>query len=168
MKTVTQFITIFVLTLFAVSTVYADRALRPPATHEVVSRNNAFTVVSDPEKGTWVLDNATKQKRWSMAGWYRRIFVSNDGNYVVTGYNGINLIPLSYTDNLVLFTFWERGKEIRKVTLKEIVPDKSILLRTASHYLWGTISGINDKGELLIKRRDGKIFLFDVSTGIRK
>lgn len=167
MKTALHLI-LFVSAIFATSAVHADTPLRPPAIHKVSSHNHAFTVISSPEKGTWVLNNATNQKLWSMTDWYRWIFVSNDGDYLVTGYNGLNLIPSSYTDDLVLFTFWKRGKEIRKVTLKEIVPDKSILLRTASHYLWGTIIGINDKNELLVKRIDEKIFLFDVSTGIRK
>jgi len=168
MKTVAQSIIIFVLAIFAAKVVYADTPLPPPATHKAVSHNQAFTVVSSPKKGTWVLHNATNRKLWSMVGWYRLIFVSNDGDYVVTGYDGLNLIPLDCNDDLVLFTFWKRGKEIRKVTLKEIVPNKSILLHTASHYLWGGIGGINNKGELLVKRRDGKIFLFDVSTGIQR
>lgn len=165
MKTVTQSIIIFVLTILAVNAVHADRYI-PPTMRKTVSHNNAFTVVSSLTKETWVLNNTTKQKIWSMAGWYPQIFVSNDGDYVVTDHYEKNHIPVRY--NLVLFTFWKRGREIRKVTLKEIVPDKSILLRTVSHYHWGTIDGINDKGELLVKRRDGKIFLFDVSAGIRK
>lgn len=103
-----------------------------------------------------------------MSGWFRWLFVSNDGNHAVTGYAGMNLIPVNYTDDLVLLTFWEKGKKIRKVTLKEIVPSKSILTRTVSHYHWGTIDGINDKGSLVVNRSDGKILLFDVTTGIQQ
>ena len=103
-----------------------------------------------------------------MSGWFRWLFVSNDGIHVVTGYDGMNLIPTDYTDDLVLFTFWGKGRRIRSVTLKEVVPRKSILTRTVSHYHWGSIEGINDKGLLVVVRADGKKLYFDVKTGLQQ
>lgn len=161
-------VALLALTIVAAVAVRADEPLPPPSTHEAVSQNSAFIAISSPTNGTRVLNNATKQELWSTAGWFRWLFVSNDGNHVVTGYDGMNLIPLNFTDDLVLLTFWKKGKEMRKVTLKEIVPSKSILTRTVSHYHWGTIDGINDRGSLVVKRSDGKTLLFDVTTGAQR
>jgi hypothetical protein len=106
----------FALTLIA-PIAAADQPLPPPSTHEVSSSNKAIVVVSSPDQGTRVLDRTTRKELWSMPGWYRWLFVSNDGRYVVTGYDGMNLIPVDCADDLVLFTLWHRGKAIRKITL---------------------------------------------------
>jgi hypothetical protein len=83
----------------------------------------------------------------------------------VTGYEGMNLIPLDCTDDLVLFTLWNRGSMLRTVTLKDIIPDPFSLVRTVAHYQWGHIGVINDQGELVVDRGDGKALYFDFSTG---
>lgn len=168
MKNIRPTIVIFALAMFAVVAAQADTPLPTPSAHEAISKNSAFVAISSPTNGTRVLNKATKQELWSMAGWFRWLFVSNDGNHVVTGYDGMNLIPIDYTDDLVLLTFWDKGREIRKVTLKEIVPSKAILTRTVSHYHWGTIVEINESGSLAVNRSDGKTLLFDVTTGIQQ
>jgi hypothetical protein len=108
------------------------------------------------------------EEQWSLPNWYRWIFVSNDGNYLVTGYDGMNLIPTAYADDLVILTFWNKGKEMRKVTLEEIAPQRSMLERTISHYYWGDIEGINENKKLIINRSDGKTLIYDVTTGLKE
>ena len=103
-----------------------------------------------------------------MPGWFRWLLVSNDGTHVVTGYDGLNLIPINYAEDTVMFTFWAKGKEIRRVRLKEIIPSKSVLTRTMSHYEWGTIERIDEKNRLVVRRADGKALFFDVATGIQQ
>jgi hypothetical protein len=65
----------------------------------------------------------------------------------------------------VLFSFWREGTRIRDVTIRDFAPDHRIFQRTASHYEWGTIEGIDPRGRLKVNRADGKTFLFDVTTG---
>jgi len=165
MKRAFLIIAIQALVLLGGIAAQADEPLPPPSTHSVVSQNSAFVAISDPEKGTRVLDNATRRELWSMPGWFRWLFVADDGVHVVTGYDGMNLIPPDAADDLVLLTFWENGKAIRRVPLKEIVSSRSILTRTVSHYHWGTIEGINAAGFLVVNRSDGRRLLFDVTTG---
>jgi len=163
-----QGLTFFVALVLVPSVAMADAPPSLPATHEISSANQAIQVISSPDEGTHILERVSQQELWSMPGWFRSLFVSNDGDYLVLGYDGISLIPQDYTDDLVLLTFLHRGKVLRKVTLKDIVPDPSILLRTVSHYQWGWIEGINSNGEFVVHRVDGTVFSFDLSTGLSK
>ncbi len=146
----------------------ADEPLPPPQRHQVRSPNGAILAISDPRTGTTILEAASGKELWSMAGWYRWLFVSNDGRHVATGYNGMNLIPQDFKPELVLITFWQDGKKLREVFVQEIVPNKSTLERTVSHYHWGTIEGLNNKDELLVTRADGRKFRFQMATGAQR
>jgi len=103
-----------------------------------------------------------------MSGWHRWLFVSNDGQHVATGYEGLNLIPLDYSPDMVLITFWEQGKKLRSVSLKDVVPNKAVLERTVSHYHWGTIDGVNERNQLVVTRADGVKVRFEMSTGAKQ
>jgi len=77
----------------------------------------------------------------------------------------MNLIPRDYDKHMVLISFWREGKKIRDVTLEEIAPNKSILKKTVSHFHWGGIEEIDEKGRLVVKRADEKVILYDLDTG---
>jgi len=102
---------------------------------------------------------------WKVPDWFRSMFVSNDGKHLAVGYDGLNLVPLSYVDSMELISFWDQGRKIKSVTLSEIVPDRTVLERTMSHYAWGDIEGVNDKDQLVVRRVDGQIFRFSMATG---
>jgi hypothetical protein len=93
------------------------------------------------------------------------MFVADDGKHLVTEHDGLNLIPVDFTDDLALLTFWCEGKKIREVTVRDLFPDHKGLVRTASHYAWRLTIDLNAKGRLRISLIDGKILFFDVSTG---
>ena len=143
----------------------ADAPLPPPLLHRVTSPNGQFAVVSDPTAGTRVIETASGKHLWSVPGWFRSVYVSNDGRHVATGYGGLNLIPLDAEDSLEMISFWGSGRKLRAVPLRTIVPDRSILKRTASHYAWGTITGINEGNQLVVTRIDGREFRFSMATG---
>lgn len=153
------------ITLAVCAPARADTPLPPPRKHIVKSADGAVRAVSDPQAGTQIEAVPGGRILWHLPGWYRSLFVANDGKHLVTGYDGLNLIPTQPSDNLVLITFWREGRKIKEVTLKEIVPDRRILKRTVSHYLWGHIEGIDAKGRLRVKRADDTIFYFDVASG---
>lgn len=138
----------------------------PPATKTTVaSPNGDIRAVSDPKTGTEIQDVKQHKVLWRLPNWYRSMFVANDGKHLVTEYVGLNLIPLNFKDDLVLITFWHEGKKMRQVTVGNLFPNHSILLRTASHYAWGHVDGIDGVGRLKVRRIDGKQFLYDVATG---
>ncbi|MDH5427419.1 MAG: hypothetical protein OEZ57_00155 [Nitrospirota bacterium] len=150
------------------SGVLADSPPSLPATNEIRSPNQTIMVTSSLDKGTQIVDSVSKQELRSRPDWFRSLFVSNDGDYLVTGSEGMNLSPLDYTDDRISLTFWKRGSTLRTVTLKETIPDPSILICTGFHYQWGHIGGINEHGELVVDRADAEVLYFDLSPGWRK
>jgi hypothetical protein len=151
--------------LIAVCATRADTPLPPPTTVSAMSPSGHIRAISDPKAGTRVEDVTQHKVLWSVPGWHRSLFVADDGKHLVTQYDGLNLIPTDFTDDLVLLTFWREGKKFREVTVKDFVPDHHVLEHTASHYYWGKVDGIDAQGRLKVERADGKIFFFDVSTG---
>jgi hypothetical protein len=154
-----------VVAALVVGVAKGDTPLPPPSKVTVTSPNGAIRVVSDPKTGTRVEDVKQHRVLWRLPDWHRAMFVANDGKHLVTEYDGLNLIPTDFTDDLVLLTFWREGRKIREIRVRDLFPDHSILLRTASHYAWGHIEGIDAEGRLRMQRVDGKTFLFDVTTG---
>jgi hypothetical protein len=156
---------LIVIALAVCAPARADTPLPPPRRHIVKSADGTVRAVSDPRTGTQIEAVPGGRILWHLPGWYRSLFVANDGKHLVTGYNGLNLIPREPSDSLVLITFWREGRKIKEVTLSEIVPDRRILKRTASHYFWGHIEGIDGQGPLRVKRADDTIFYFDITSG---
>jgi hypothetical protein len=143
----------------------ADSPLPPPAAFREISPSGKFAVVSDPSSGTKVIDAASGKQLWQVPGWHRSLFLSDDGEHLAIGYGGLNLVPIDASDSLEMISFWSRGRKIRSVPLRAIVPNRSILQRTVSHYAWGNIAGIDHENRLVVKRVDGEVFRFNMSTG---
>lgn len=159
-----RIVLVLALTTGLQSRACADSPLQPPHEVTVASQNRQFQIISDPVLGTKVL-GPDKKLIWKMSGWFRAPFISDDGEYCVTAYDGINLIPKAHSSDMVMLTFWKHGKILRKVSLKQIVPDKRILKETASHYYWGYGSGIDEQGKFMVVRADEKHLFFDIRTG---
>jgi len=156
---------VVVAILIAVYTAKADTALPPPTKVIVMSPSGRMRAVSEPKAGTHIEDTKRRKVLWCLPDWHRSLFVANDRKHLVTQYDGLNLIPIDFTDDLVLLTFWREGKKLRDITVRDFVPDHHILRHTASHYHWGIVHDIDPEGRLKVERADGKIFLFCVSTG---
>ena len=148
-----------------VGDIRADSPLPSPAIQRVVSPSGKFAAVSDPSTRTTTVQSSAGDPLWRVPGWFRSVHVSDDGEHLATGYGGLNLIPLNAPDSLELVTFWERGRKVNSVALGKLVPDRSILRRTTSHYEWGTISGIDSNNRLIVTRVDGRVFRFNVASG---
>ena len=146
------------------SDAFADAPLQGPKKAIFISENKQYLLRSDPRLGTQAMDQ-NKKLLWKIPGWFRLAFISNDGEYCVTIYDGLNLIPKDYREDMVLLTFWKHGKVLRKLTLKDIVSDKRILKDSVSHYYWGNTLGVDEQGKFGLERADGKRMYFDVHTG---
>jgi hypothetical protein len=148
---------------------FADAPLPPAEIKTVCSRNGFFCAVMEPDtKLTTVYRRragGVNETLWSMAGWYRVAFLSNDGEYLVTGYDGVNLLPLDYKKDEVMLSFYDRGKLIRHVRLNEMISDFSKLEKTVSHYQWGHYLGLNQDDHLTVELADKSWLLFNVKSG---
>jgi len=153
------------IVLLSIGSALADSPLPRPAIHRASSPNGKFTVISDPSAGTRLLESDSGKQLCELPGWFRSIYVSNDGEHFATGYSGLNLLPLNTDDSLELITFWRRCRKVESVPLRAIVPERSILQRTVSHYAWGNITGVDETGHLVVTRIDGRIFRFDMVSG---
>ena len=102
---------------------------------------------------------------WRMPGWFRIAALSNDGDHLVIGYGGGELIPLDFDRTFIILYFYERGELIREVPLGELIGDLASLQRTASHYFWGNFLGFDAHGHYLVATVEGRVFAFDVATG---
>lgn len=156
---------VLVAITLAVCIARGDTPLAPPGKITATSPSGRIRAISDPNAGTRVEDVKLQKVLWSLPDWHRSMFVADDGEHLITEYDGLNLIPVDFSDDLVLLTFWRQGKKIREVTVRDLFPDRQGLVRTVSHYAWRLTIDFDASGRLRVSRIDGKIWLFDVSTG---
>ena len=146
----------------------ADTPLPPPQRKEVWCGSRHYCAVMDPRlrlTTVYKVDGDTRKKLWAMPGWYRTAFLADDGEHLVIGHEGVNLLPLSVESSDILAYFLRRGEVIATVTLSDLIEDKSSLRRTASHYLWGEYLGIDEDCRFRVKTVEGRRLWFDVQTG---
>jgi len=154
------------LLCLAGANVHADEPLPPPEVLTVCSITKQFCAVSDPTKNiTRVSSQRSPKTLWSIPGWHPWLFVSDDGESVVVGYDGMNLVPenVALTEPVLFFYF--RGELVRTVALGELYRRKSQLIRTVSHYAWVSSIGYNKANQLVVELVDGKRVAFAATTG---
>ena len=155
--------------LLASTTALADAPLPLPQQHTVCSRDARVCATSDPAtRLTRVSVQAAGQDAWTIPGWHRWILVSDDGRSVITGYSGLNLVPVDVTPEQAVLTFHDRDTQVRSVTLGELYPGLSGLTRTVSHYAWTNGIAINRANQVVVTLVDGSTVAFDASTGQRQ
>jgi hypothetical protein len=144
----------------------ADSPLRPPAKFTVCSPNHAFCAVADPAAGSVsVLARGASFPVWSLKGWHRQIFLADDGDHLVIGPEGLDLLPLETRPGDPLLVFMKRTAVVRVVPVGELFARVSSLPRTASHYAWGRIAGISARGQLVVQLVNGRRLAYNVFTG---
>ena len=73
---------------------YADSPLPAPKRHTVCSSSGAVCAVSDPRTNdTRIVNHTSGKTLWSIPGWHRWLFLSDDGLFLAVGYAGMNLVP---------------------------------------------------------------------------
>lgn len=146
----------------------ADEPLRPPSPKTECSPGGVICADMDPKNGTIVYRKADGPETplWAMPGWFRVAFVADDGQHLVTGYDGQNLLARRNPDEVML-RFWADGQLLRSVRLRELLPDLGKLQRTVSHWHWGNYRGFDADGDLILKTVDGRTHHYSV-TGNRR
>jgi len=144
----------------------ADAPLPAPEKHVVCANSGRFCATSDPATNTTRVEmRGAKDPGYELPGWHRWMFVSDDGEHVVTGHDGVNLVPLHATLREPVLVFHERGKVVRTLVLGDLYADLSQLTRTVSHRAWSdTVRLQGDR--LVVKLVDGRVLAFDVRTGL--
>jgi hypothetical protein len=147
----------------------ADSPLPPPVMKAVWSPNKQFCAVMEPKPATTTIyrvgSDGKRTKQWAMPGWFRVAHLADDGEHLIVGNGGINLLPLNVTKDETMIEFYKRGKLIKSVALGELLKDQSSLKRTVSHHLWGSYLGLDDKGYYVVKTVEDRTLTFDVTTG---
>jgi hypothetical protein len=145
---------------------FADAPLASPEKHTVCSPAGSICATSDPaSRQTVVVAQHRKKTLWTLPGWHRWLFVSDDGESVIVGYAGVNLVPVDVSLNEPVFIFYHRGKRVRTVTLGELYQRKEQMRPTASHYAWTQGASLNKANQLVVTLVNGKTVAFAAKTG---
>jgi len=146
----------------------ADTPLPPPQRKEVWCASHHYCAVMDPRlrlTTVYKVDGTTRKKLWAMPGWFRVAFLADDGEHIVIGHEGINLLPVNIQENDILAYFVRKGEVVATATLSDLLERKSSLRRTASHYHWGQYLGIDEDGRFRVETVEGRKLWFDVQNG---
>jgi len=141
---------------------------------QIYSPNKRFFAFTDLVRDTTVVyeeilrgNIGKKEERWETAGCRELLAVSDDGECLVTGYRGMDLLPLGRNEDVVMLSFFRLGECVKQVRLKELVPDSSALLRSAYGCSWGAYRGLNDAGHYVVETAGGEEVAFDPKSGER-
>jgi hypothetical protein len=127
---------------------------------------NTFCAVSDPDKKiTLISAKNSKKILWSIPGWHRWLLVSNDGESIVIGYPGLNLVPYNVSLKDPVMHFYHRGKRVRSVLLGEIYRDINEMRETVSHRVWLESLSINKANQLILVLPSNKKIAYQLKTG---
>lgn len=134
------------------------------------SRNHAFFAVPGPDQKSTRVFRRTKAgpavQEWSMPTWSVMGYLSNDGNYLVSVYPGVNILAVDYKPDDVMLAIRNRGKPVRDVHLNELIRDfRSLGPRSESGFPWGEYEGFIGLHRFVVSTVEHRRIVFDVETG---
>lgn len=143
-----------------------------PKIKQVWSRNKEFVADVNFDVKTTKISRVKWQGNigrstlvWSMEGAFSAAWLADDGDHLVVGYEGGNLVPPNYDKDQVMLSFFRRGKIINQVRLSQLIADFSGLEKAGPNYRWVRYSGLNTCGHLVLETVEGRELLFDITTG---
>jgi len=113
-----------------------------------------------------IISKSSKKVLWIIPGWHRWLFVSDNGESVVIGYDGMNLVDQDLSLDQPIMFFYDRGRLVHTIRLADLYRSKSQLQRTASHLYWGDILGFNRANQLIIELVGGRKIAVNAKTGL--
>lgn len=160
----------FVLLLsFSSAAAFADTPMPPPERQTTCSASKVICAVSDPATNATVVSSRVPTPRsWTIPGWHRWVFPSDDGVSVVLAYGGMNLVPRDVELTEPVLFFYNEQQLVRTVTLGDLYRRKGQMQRTVSHYAWVSTITINLSNQLVIERVDGAKIAFSLPSGERE
>lgn len=152
--------------IFALPSIRADVPRPPPKDYEVPSPNGRYVAkmtVVPPKTTVYEKRDGVETATWSIDIFHSEVFLADDGQHLVAMND--ELLPIGYSPEMVIIRFVEGGRVSRNVTLRDLMPDFSKIVPTVSHYHWGDVSGLNERGELVVETVDYRELHFDAKTG---
>ena len=155
-------------TVVLLSPAFADEMMLPPTVWTVCSPSGEFCARLDPAENNIQAYRKADEGTvlWTAPGWTRVAVLADDGEHLVLGYEGMNLIPVDYDEGMAMLTFFRRGRQIAVVRLRDLTSWLR-LQRTVSHYYWGDYLGLDADGRYVVKLSRGGKIRFDMTTGKR-
>ncbi|MGH8037712.1 MAG: hypothetical protein ACREPC_04960 [Stenotrophomonas sp.] len=145
---------------------FADTPMPPPELQTTCSASKVICAVSDPATNATVVSSRVPTPRsWTIPGWHRWVFPSDDGVSVVVAYGGMNLVPRNVELTEPVLFFYNEQQLVRTVRLGDLYRRKGKLQRTVSHYAWVSTITINPSNQLVIERVDGAKIAFSLPSG---
>jgi hypothetical protein len=99
------------------------------------SRNGRFYAEPSKEWNTQVFEvlGPTKSRLvWEKPGWEYESYLSNDGEYLVSGRYCRGTLPRGFTPDLIILNFYRRSTLLRAVRLSDLVDVKKL-----KYKMWG-------------------------------
>lgn len=125
----------------------ADEPLQAPAAKRVCNHDISYCAYLDPEQDTVIYKvegNYKLSEAYQIKGWHRSFHISPNGQHVVIGFAGLNLLPKSVKPNQVMLSIYYKGKLQHTITLSQLLYSLDSLQPTVSHYHWGSIDHVSD------------------------
>jgi len=162
--------TLAILSLAASSAIcLADAPLSAPEKYRICDYTVTYCASLVPEEDTRIykivgdLDAPRSELIYTIPGWHRSAHISSTGEYFVTGYPGLGLLPLDVKGSQVVVTIWKRGKIHQTVSIGQVLKSMDSLKRTASHYSWGHIAGVSGS-VVQVETVEGRVWIV-LATG---
>jgi hypothetical protein len=109
-----------------------------------------------------VLGPKKSEKIWEKPGWFPETFLSDDGEYLVSGDNCSGVLPRPHTMDAEIASFFRRGTPVRVVRLRDVILDPKRLRGS----MWGLCRGfLGDGHRFAIDTWEFRRLVFDVATG---
>lgn len=113
-------------------------------------------------------ENGESELLWEVSGWYAfRVFISNDGQYLVRMGNWANGHKPAVDDLAV--AFYKNGEELKSYSTSDLVLYPEKVESSVSHYVWKAkdreYPRMERDNKFKIKTIDGFIYTFDITTG---
>ena len=155
------------LSLALGASAFADSPLRPPADFRVCDRSASYCAYVSTTEGTIVYAISGKfrsREIYRVPGWHRDAHLSTDGRYFVSGFDGLNLVPLNVSRDQVMISIYRNGKLIHDIRLKQLYNSLGSMPRTSSHFQWGWINSVTN--ELIhLRTEEGNVYVA-LETGV--
>lgn len=134
------------------------------------SPDGRFVAELDPgrmETAVYRIDAVgARHYEWSMPGWFGHAALANGGDHFVVGSEEGGVVHADWHPADVVLRFYERGLLVRAITLSELVPDPTEMIRVESHFYWGRTKGFDAAGHYVVETID-HVWLFAPETGER-
>jgi len=127
-----------------------------------------FAVLGSDQQSTVVFKRLSRKKReklWEAPVWSPATYLADDGDHLVIGYEGGNLLSHQYRFDQVMVSFYRRETLIRSVSLNEIILDRRHLEASDSGVQWGFFVGLIGPTKFALDTVERRRLIFDIATG---